>query len=109
MTGQAIYNAIVWQLTVGTNVATRAQANAARMRFFNMHKNAWDTELLDAMHIPAHLLPAVKPSSTLSGLVQPALPGAAMAIDGITGDQQSALFGQACFKPGRVKNTYGTG
>jgi glycerol kinase len=71
--------------------------------------NQWDAELLQALDIPASLLPTVKPSSALYGEVAPDLLGHAIPIGGVAGDQQSALFGQACFKAGMVKNTYGTG
>jgi glycerol kinase len=73
------------------------------------HTNQWDAELLQALDIPASLLPTVKPSSALYGEVAPDLLGHAIPIGGVAGDQQSALFGQACFKAGMVKNTYGTG
>jgi len=107
---------LVWQLTGGCDAQPRAQAvhttdvsNASRTMLFNVHDNQWDPDLLNVMGIPANLLPKVKPSSALFGQVQPALLGAAIPIGGIAGDQQSALFGQACFQPGMVKNTYGTG
>jgi len=107
---------LIWQLTGGYDVSTRAHAvhasdvsNASRTMLFNVHSNQWDPELLQAMDIPANLLPEVKPSSTLFGEVKADLLGAAIPIGGVAGDQQSALFGQACFKPGMVKNTYGTG
>jgi glycerol kinase len=76
---------------------------------FNIHTNQWDGELLAALDIPASLMPSVKPSSALYGEVVPAHLGHAVVIGGVAGDQQSALFGQACFKAGMVKNTYGTG
>jgi len=107
---------LVWQLTGGCEANTRAQAvhttdvsNAARTMLLNVRSNQWDPDLLHAMDIPANLLPEVKPSSALFGQVQPALLGSAIPIGGIAGDQQSALFGQACFQPGMMKNTYGTG
>jgi glycerol kinase len=76
---------------------------------FNVHSNQWDPELMQALDIPAAVMPAVKPSSALYGELSADLLGAAIPIGGVAGDQQSALFGQACFKAGMVKNTYGTG
>ena len=76
---------------------------------FNVHTNQWDPELLQAMDIPANMMPSVNPSSALYGEVSADLLGHPIAIGGVAGDQQSALFGQACFKAGMVKNTYGTG
>jgi len=99
---------LIWQLTHGAVHATDV-SNASRTMLFNVHTNQWDAELLHALNIPASLLPSVKPSSALYGEVSPDLLGHAIPIGGVAGDQQSALFGQACFKPGMVKNTYGTG
>ena len=99
---------LMWQLTGGRVHATDV-SNAARTMLFNVHTNAWDAELLKALDIPANMLPAVKPSSAMYGEVNPDLLGHAIPIGGVAGDQQSALFGQACFKAGMVKNTYGTG
>src|SRR5512133_2980970 len=99
---------LMWQLTGGAVHATDV-SNASRTMLFNVHSNQWDDELLQALDIPASLLPRVKPSSGLFGEISPDLLGAAIPIGGVAGDQQSALFGQACFKPGMVKNTYGTG
>jgi glycerol kinase len=99
---------LIWQLTHGQVHATDV-SNASRTMLFNVHSNQWDEELLHALDIPASLMPAVKPSSTVYGEVHPDLLGAAIPIGGVAGDQQSALFGQACFTPGMVKNTYGTG
>jgi len=99
---------LIWQLTHGAVHATDV-SNASRTMLFNVHTNQWDEELLQALDIPANLLPNVKPSSALYGEVNADLLGAAIPIGGVAGDQQSALFGQACFKPGMVKNTYGTG
>jgi glycerol kinase len=84
-------------------------SNASRTMLFNVRTNQWDAELLDLLGIPASLMPEAKPSSAHYGEVLPELLGQAMAIGGVAGDQQSALFGQACFKPGMAKNTYGTG
>jgi glycerol kinase len=99
---------LMWQLTGGAVHATDV-SNASRTMLFNVHKNEWDAELLTALDIPANMLPAVKPSSALYGDILPELLGHAIPIGGVAGDQQSALFGQACFKAGMVKNTYGTG
>ena len=99
---------LIWQLTGGAVHATDV-SNASRTMLFNVHTNQWDPELLQALDIPANMLPAVKPSSALYGEVSPDLLGHAIPIGGVAGDQQSALFGQACFKAGMVKNTYGTG
>jgi glycerol kinase len=99
---------LIWNLTGGAVHATDV-SNASRTMLFNVHSNQWDTELLQALDIPANLMPTVKPSSALYGEVNPALLGHAIPIGGVAGDQQSALFGQACFKSGMVKNTYGTG
>ncbi|RFO96344.1 glycerol kinase [Rhodoferax lacus] len=99
---------LIWQLTEGRVHATDV-SNAARTMLFNVHSNQWDTDLLAALDIPANLMPAVQPSAFLFGEVSPALLGHAIPIGGVAGDQQSALFGQACFKAGMAKNTYGTG
>jgi glycerol kinase len=99
---------LIWQLTEGRVHATDV-SNASRTMLFNVHTNLWDEDLLAALDIPANLMPAVQPSASLFGDVAPALLGHAIPIGGVAGDQQSALFGQACFTPGMVKNTYGTG
>jgi glycerol kinase len=99
---------LIWQLTEGRVHATDV-SNASRTMLFNVHTNLWDEDLLDALDIPASLMPTVQPSASLFGEVAPAWLGHAIPIGGVAGDQQSALFGQACFKPGMVKNTYGTG
>jgi glycerol kinase len=99
---------LIWQLTGGEVHATDV-SNASRTMLFNVHTNQWDAELLAALDIPASLLPNVQPSASLFGTVQPALFGHPIAIGGVAGDQQSALFGQACFAQGMAKNTYGTG
>ncbi|CAN5433633.1 glycerol kinase GlpK [soil metagenome] len=99
---------LIWQLTGGAAHATDV-SNASRTMLFNVRTNQWDSELLDLLDIPASLMPEVKPSSAHYGEVRPELLGGAIAIGGVAGDQQSALFGQACFKAGMAKNTYGTG
>ena len=99
---------LIWQLTEGRVHATDV-SNASRTMLFNVHSNQWDAELLQALDIPANLMPTVQPSASHFGEVAPALLGHAIPIGGVAGDQQSALFGQACFTAGMAKNTYGTG
>jgi len=99
---------LMWQLTGGGLHATDV-TNASRTMLFNVHTNTWDDELLDLLGIAPSLMPQVMPSSAHYGTVRPELLGHAMLIGGVAGDQQSALFGQACFKAGMAKNTYGTG
>jgi glycerol kinase len=99
---------LMWQLTGGALHATDV-SNASRTMLFNVHTNQWDDELLELLGIPASLMPKVLPSSARYGDVRPDLLGHAIPIGGVAGDQQSALFGQACFKAGMAKNTYGTG
>ncbi len=107
---------LMWQLSGGAAAATRSQAihatdvsNASRTLLLNVRSNRWDAELLRLLDVPAEVLPAVHPSSHVYGMTQADLLGAALPIGGVAGDQQSALFGQACFKAGLAKNTYGTG
>jgi glycerol kinase len=99
---------LLWQLTGGTVHATDV-SNAARTMLFDVHRNAWDDGLLQLLDIPPAVLPRVLPSSAIFGETRSALLGAPVAIGGVAGDQQSALFGQACFREGMAKNTYGTG
>jgi glycerol kinase len=99
---------LIWQLT-GGKVHVTDVTNASRTMLFDVHRNEWDAELLDALRIPAALMPAVQPSSSHFADTDAALLGRALPIGGVAGDQQSALFGQACFGPGMAKNTYGTG
>ena len=99
---------LMWQLTGGSLHATDV-SNAARTMLFNIRTNVWDDELLQMLDIPRELLPEVHPSSHLFGHTRADLLGAALPIGGVAGDQQSALFGQACFSAGLAKNTYGTG
>ena len=100
---------LLWNLTGGAVHATDV-SNASRTLLLDIHRNQWDTELLTLLDIPLSLMPQVLPSSSLEyGAVQPALLGHAIPIGGVAGDQQSALFGQACFTSGMAKNTYGTG
>lgn len=99
---------LIWNLTGGRVHATD-YSNAARTLLFNIHTLEWDAEILAALDIPASLLPEVKPSSGWFGETIPELLGGVLPLTGVAGDQQAALFGQACFEPGMAKNTYGTG
>jgi glycerol kinase len=99
---------LVWKLTGGRVHLTDA-SNASRTMLFNIHTGAWDEELLSIFRVPASLMPAVRHSSEIYGEVS-AVPGLnGIPIAGIAGDQQAALFGQRCVRPGLTKNTYGTG
>jgi glycerol kinase len=99
---------LIYRLTGGRVHATDA-SNASRTMLFNLHEGRWDDELLRLFNIPASMLPDVVDSSGVLGECDPSLLGAALPIAGVAGDQQAALFGQACFRPGDAKNTYGTG
>jgi glycerol kinase len=103
-------------LSGGAEARTRRHAihatdatNASRTLLFDIHAGQWSDELLRVFDVPRSLLPAVHPSSHVYGATVADLLGASIPIGGVAGDQQSALFGQACFSPGQVKNTYGTG
>lgn len=100
---------VLWKLTGGVTHATD-YTNASRTMLFNIEKLKWDEEILKKFNIPKNILPEVKRSSGIFGKTARigALP-AGIPISGIAGDQQSALFGQTCFEPGTIKNTYGTG
>jgi glycerol kinase len=98
---------LIWHLTGGTVHATDP-SNASRTLLFNLHDLAWDPAMLDLLGVPAAMLPEVRPSSGDFGTAT-ALSPDAPPIAGVAGDQQSALFGQQCTRPGMVKNTYGTG
>ena len=97
---------LIYKLTGGKVHVTDA-TNAARTMLYNIHTLEWDKDILEALNIPAAVLPAVKSSSEVYGTVN--LGGVEVPIAGAAGDQQAALFGQTCFAPGDVKNTYGTG
>ena len=84
-------------------------SNASRTLLYNINSQKWDKEILEKLNIPASLLPEVKSSSEVYAMTDASLFGVEIPIAGIAGDQQAALFGQACFKPGMMKNTYGTG
>ena len=99
---------LMWQLTEGRVHATDV-SNASRTLLLNVHTNEWDDELLALLDIPREVLPEVRPSSHVFGHTRAKWLGAEVTIGGVAGDQQSALFGQACFKAGLAKNTYGTG
>ena len=99
---------LLWQLTEGALHATDV-TNASRTMLFDVHRNEWDADLLALLDIPTSLMPRVLPSSARYGESRPSLLGAPVMIGGVAGDQQSALFGQACFSAGMAKNTYGTG
>ncbi len=99
---------LMWQLTGGTLHATDV-SNASRTLLLNVRSNTWDDELLALLGVPRSMLPQVCPSSHVFGTARAELLGAPLPIAGVAGDQQSALFGQACFRPGLAKNTYGTG
>ena len=99
---------LVWNLTGGAVHATDV-TNASRTMIFNIHALAWDKELLDLFNIPESVLPAVHASSEILGETAGNILAHKIPIAGIAGDQQAALFGQMCTRPGMVKNTYGTG
>ena len=99
---------LVWQLT-GGRVHLTDVSNASRTMLFDIRRGEWDDELLAALRVPRSLLPAVRPSSHVFGETDASLLGAPVVIGGLAGDQQAALFGQACFDAGMAKNTYGTG
>ena len=99
---------LLWRLTGGKVHATDA-TNASRTMLFNIHTQEWDSSLLEMFHIPEGLLPAVKDCIANFGTTDAKLFGRAIPIGGIAGDQQAAAIGQACFEPGMIKSTYGTG
>jgi glycerol kinase len=99
---------LLWRLTGGKVHATDA-TNASRTLLFNIHRGEWDDDLLQILRVPRAMLPEVKDSSASFGETEPDLFGGSIAICGIAGDQQAATIGQACFSPGMIKSTYGTG
>lgn len=99
---------LIYKLTKGKVYATD-YTNAARTMLFNIHSLEWDRELLELFNIPETMLPEVKNSSELYGMTDETVFGGVVAIAGVAGDQQAALFGQCCFNEGEGKNTYGTG
>jgi glycerol kinase len=110
--GQLLFGTVdcylLWRLTGGKVHATDA-TNASRTLLFNIHTGEWDDDLLNLLHVPRSMLPEVMDSSHRFGDSAPELFGGAIAICGIAGDQQAATIGQACFTPGMIKSTYGTG
>jgi glycerol kinase len=99
---------LIWQLTGGRVHATDV-SNASRTLLLNLRTGAWDDELLRLLRIPREVLPEVRASSEIYGEVSTLRALRGVPIAGVAGDQQAALFGQACFRPGMAKNTYGTG
>jgi glycerol kinase len=99
---------LLWQLTGGRVHATDV-SNASRTMLFDIQRGTWDESLLALLRVPAAMLPDVRPSSFVYGETDARCLGASVPVGGLAGDQQSALFGQACFGPGLAKNTYGTG
>src|SRR5467141_41552 len=97
---------LIWNLTGGRQHVTDP-SNASRTMLFNIQTGDWDKELLRLFGVPRAMLPEVRSSSEVYG--QTSLLGSPIPISGIAGDQQAALFGQVCTRPGMVKNTYGTG
>ena len=99
---------LIWRLTGGTVHATDA-TNASRTLMCNIHDGQWDDELLRVLNIPRALLPEIKDCAADFGVTDKKLFGAAIPIGGVAGDQHAAMIGQACFEPGMMKSTYGTG
>ncbi|MGN0998838.1 MAG: glycerol kinase GlpK [Faecousia sp.] len=110
--GQLLFGTVdtwlIWKLT-GGRVHVTDYSNASRTMLFNINTLTWDKDILELMAIPEQMLPQVKPSSCIYGMTDPSFLGGEIPIAGVAGDQQAALFGQTCFTPGDVKNTYGTG
>jgi len=110
--GQLLFGTVetwlIWKLT-GGKIHVTDYSNASRTMLFNINTLKWDQEILDILNIPAAMLPKAVPSSEIYGYTDAALFGAPIPISGAAGDQQAALFGQACFHPGDAKSTYGTG
>ena len=99
---------LIWNLT-GNRAHLTDPSNASRTLLYNIHTGQWDPELLNLFGVPRAILPDVHPSAYAFGTVPAAILGKPLMIGGVAGDQQAALFGQACHKPGMAKNTYGTG
>jgi len=99
---------LIWRLTGGKQHVTDV-SNASRTLLFDIHTMQWDDELLRLLDVPRAMLPEVRSSSEVYGQTDAQVLGAAVPVAGVAGDQQAALFGQACFEPGSAKNTYGTG
>jgi glycerol kinase len=99
---------LLWRMTDGKSHCTDA-TNASRTMLFNIHTQEWDQELLDLFDVPASILPEVKDSSDDFGSIRADLLGSEIPVYGVAGDQQAAIVGQACFREGMAKSTYGTG
>ena len=102
---------VLWNLTGGAVHGTDA-SNASRTLLYDIRSRRWSPEMVELFGVPTSCLPEVLPSSGRLGTVSPAVAGGALSgvpVSGVAGDQQAALFGQACFRPGMTKNTYGTG
>ena len=99
---------LIWKFTKGA-VHVTDYSNASRTMLFNINDLCWDKEILQELDIPESMLPTPVPSSQIYGYTDPSFLGDEIPIAGAAGDQQAALFGQCCFEPGEVKNTYGTG
>ena len=99
---------LLWRLTGGAVHATDV-TNASRTMLFDIHRHRWDADLCELLRVPMAILPVVHDNAHLFGTTDTALFGAPIPIAGMAGDQQAALFGQACFDPGMAKSTYGTG
>jgi len=99
---------LIWNLTKGKAHVTD-YSNASRTMLFNIQNLDWDEEILTELNIPREMLPQVLPSSYIYGNTDKEIFGGEIPISGDAGDQQAALFGQACYEPGMAKNTYGTG
>jgi len=99
---------LIWRLTRGKTHATDA-TNASRTLLFDIHRQRWDPEMLEMLQVPKSLLPEVKDSAADYGMTDPDVFGLTIPIAGVAGDQQAATIGQACFEPGMIKSTYGTG
>ncbi|MEJ7900732.1 MAG: glycerol kinase GlpK, partial [Thermomicrobiales bacterium] len=98
---------LIWNLSGGSHLTD--YANASRTMLFDIHRREWSNDLLDDLDIPMALLPEVRGNSEILCETEPDLFGEPIPVAGVAGDQQAALFGQACFAPGEAKNTYGTG
>ncbi|MEL7173014.1 MAG: FGGY family carbohydrate kinase, partial [Pseudomonadota bacterium] len=99
---------LIWRLTGGAVHATDA-TNACRTMLYNIHEGGWDAEMLRLLDIPEAMLPEIRDSNGDFGTTRPDLFGRRLPIRGVAGDQQAATIGQACFRPGMLKSTYGTG
>lgn len=99
---------LIWRLTGGKSFVTDA-TNASRTLMYNIAENEWDKDLLEILRVPSAMLPEVKDCAADFGVTEPDIFGAAIPILGVAGDQHAATIGQACFEPGMMKSTYGTG